>query len=110
MFGEIVSSMREFSISIEGDGTHPVEGKADGIIGGACIEGGGEGGRGHEGKRVARASPPLLEWNWLVFERTDGENTPRETAGVLPPRRARERKPNRDSAGSNNVLQFVLRY
>lgn len=102
--------MREFSISIEGDGTHPVEGKADGIIGGACIEGGGAGGRGHEGKRVARASPPLLEWNWLVFERTDGENTPRETAGVLPPRRARERKPNRDSAGSNNVLQFVLRY
>ena len=104
MFGEIVSSMREFSISIEGDGTHPVEGKADGIIGGMY------GGGGHEGKRVARASPPLLEWNWLVFERTDGENTPRETAGVLPPRRARERKPNRDSAGSNNVLQLVLRY
>lgn len=45
MFGEIVSSMREFSISIEGDGTHPVEGKADGIIGGACIEGGGGGSR-----------------------------------------------------------------
>lgn len=77
MFGEIVSSMREFSISIEGDGTRPVEGKADGIIGG-MYGGRGRGGVEHEGKRVA--SPPLLEWNWLVFERTDGENTPRESS------------------------------